>query len=668
MVINSDDELFPVGAVPPYTAGIPIVMVPPSFLDALDEATRLDTQSCATSTDADGGDTDDGKCGAVSVFEMSYTALPPPTKPAAGDEGTSAGGRARSGPADKVGLPRAALVAGGWAVVTVVVLLVVLLAHALCSSKPSATAATAAAAAAAAAAAPAAAAAATPSSPATPSIAPTTAPTSSLLVVLLGEVCILTLVVALNLGTFRLDMAGSDTVYNHREIDELVFSTLMDGETYSLSDADITWLGLARENYGSATSLFIHPPLFVWAGQALFAWFGLSPVAVVVVLRAVTVLFSGVIAWHLAASIGTAVPTVAALWTQLLLLVCPLCTLAGHKVWIDNALACAVAVAMFILLVGMDVVLPRAVYVTTDTNYLWFLSGDGATVSAKTAVAATQKALSPALAAKVAALGVVVGGVILNTKLTGLAALPGACALVAVRAGVSYGKRAAVVLAAVFAAGAVVSHVPWVVAYHHCTGLWMPNAWPSKELVTKNPFVARAVALPWHTYVSHLATASPAMCAGALAGAVAAVRAGVKWLRCPSSELSLLHAPTMELGALMAWPFCFFAGHMFLAALGAGTQLRFVLAALPGAAVAAGVAASMPSSHPLVQPLLALLVAFGACFSLVVALTYPIRADIIGDLFTVLEAVLDHPFHAASTREVYWEIQQFVGHFGVKLG
>jgi hypothetical protein len=493
-------------------------------------------------------------------------------------------------------------------------------------------------------------------------------PTSSLLVVLLGEVCILTLVVALNIGTFRLDMVGSDTVYNHREIDELVFSTLMDREMYSLSGADITRLGLARENYGSATSLFIHPPLFVWVGQALFAWFGLSPVAVVVVLRAVTILFSGAIAWHLAASIGTAVPTVAALWTQLLLLVCPLCTLAGHKVWIDNALSCAVSIAMFILLIGMDVVLPRAVCVTTDTNYLWFLSGDGTNASPKTAIASTQKTLSLTLAAKVAVLGTVVGGIILNTKLTGLAALPGACALVAVRAGVSLSKRAAVALAAIFAAAAVISHVPWVVAYHQYTGLWIPNAWPSEELVMKNPFVARAVALPWHTYLTHLATASPAMCAGALAGAVAAVRAGMKWLRCPSSELPLLQAPIMELGALMAWPFGFFAGHMLLAALGAGTQLRFVLAAMPGAAVAAGVAASMPSSHPLVQPLLALLVAFGACFSLVVALTYPIRADIIGDIFTVFETVLDHPFHAASTREVYWEIKQFTGHFGLKLG
>jgi len=113
------------------------------------------------------------------------------------------------------------------------------------------------------------------------------------------EAGILVVALALITSTFRLDMDTSDVVYNHRETDELIFTSLMyrDDGKYALRHGDITRLNLAQGNYGKSSELFIHPPLFVWTARLLMITLGFGHVAAVVTMHLVTVLLTGMPFW-----------------------------------------------------------------------------------------------------------------------------------------------------------------------------------------------------------------------------------------------------------------------------------------------------------------------------------------------------------------------------------
>jgi len=276
-----------------------------------------------------------------------------------------------------------------------------------------------------------------------------------------------------------------------------------------------------------------------------------------------------------------------ALWAVVVFAACPVAAFCSQKVWIDNALlfACALAVVAHSTLVAIPRALPafsvnwNQATMPTAAAPAGDAAGtgpDSAGVERSGIVRKTPRDAKAAQAARWRSLQrhflsgfVFFGGIALNCKISALALLPflltwsllqrlvvqlsqiganlwavatwevplpAALAWLG-KAKVGSGDKGGVlrvrlnvvvedVLAhwLAFAPGTALAHGPWVLLYWLYTARCLPNAWPSPTMLARSPFLQAAAARPWHSYLAVLARVSPVHLVGLAFGAATAAQ------------------------------------------------------------------------------------------------------------------------------------------------
>lgn len=236
---------------------------------------------------------------------------------------------------------------------------------------------------------------------------------------------------------------GPMGLYNHRETDEQVYTTLIQslqqGNGYSLQGSFLLQQ-LPKENYNH--TLFLHPPAFVWTCWVLLALQPALPLPLIPVLfQVLTLALMPVLTTELLR--GTALepqhPSIA-LKAMLVMVLCPITALCSQKLWLDNLLLLTVTLA-----VTLHMFCTRKACAAKST---WISTG--------------YMVLSGALGM----------GLALNTKITSLAVLPFQILWLTLslwQQSKSKGITKAVAIAGhclVFLFSAVAAHMPWVIIYH----------------------------------------------------------------------------------------------------------------------------------------------------------------------------------------------------------
>ena len=242
--------------------------------------------------------------------------------------------------------------------------------------------------------------------------------------------------------------------------------------------------------------------------------------------------------------------------------------------------------------------------------------------------------------------------------------------------------------------GTLIGHAPWLMFYYSVTGKLLPTAWPSEELLKRSQFVKKAVEKPWYSYLQTICTISPLMACGLIIGGVCLLltlyhimtpimidimrmkekygRYSTKKIReMNENELRRTWLPMYRLGVLVLWPLGYIVGHTLLAALGAGTQTRFILAAVPGCSVLLAIAIDkvlQTQLYPLIFAPLILLLFIQAIHCVYYGILYPsMHADFDLTLYQMISLMLNSPYHVPSTKDSFLATGMFMRHFGLDL-
>ena len=483
-------------------------------------------------------------------------------------------------------------------------------------------------------------------------------------------------------GTFRLDaLLGPEsafTGYNHRETDEVVFDTLTtslyenwstnssrkwfwnwDWKAYSLSDENRTRLGLADANYND--KIFHHPPIFTLF-CILMRLLGATLPFNSLVLTALTAIFTVLIAE--AADLGSS--SLSLVLALALFYVSPLSFFCSQKNWID---VCLMMTSTSSVLFHIQCNKNCSGGSSGSREVFWNLIS-----------------------------GIYFGLLVLNTKVTGLAILP--CLLMwtsivdvneldennkqeqvtqsfSVTSVHTSGQTLMKVIAVII--GACIGHSPWVLFYYSVTGKLLPSAWPSEELLRRSQFVRKAVEKPWYSYLHTICTITPLMACGLIIGGVCLLLAIYNIIIKKhdtrkiheNKELRRIWMPLYRLGILVLWPLGYILGHTLLAALGAGTQTRFILAAVPGCAIIIAIGidkASKSQLFPIVYAPLFLLLFIQVIHCFYYGILYPsLHADVDMSIYDIISLILKSPVHIPSTKDSFLETGMYMKHFGLNL-
>lgn len=554
---------------------------------------------------------------------------------------------------------------------------------------------------------------------------------------LLSYALIMLTAISLRMCTFRVLLDGPDTplVYNHKETDERIFAALirsitLDPYDYTLAGKPIVEaLNLSRENYSDP--LFIHPPLFVY----LSAWLvslGISlptiPIlcnAVVIILLPIFIKQAGLADLNLLPSAQTS--NHVELIALLIYCTCPLSHFCSQKFWIDNLLC-----SMVLLSATIHVVLCRSDVMGTlhDT---W--------------------ARARSLAARNFFSGVCFGALVLQCKLTGLASLPflmgwsslmvleseekgrlaadahdanvhgvANCSGKKVRKVVTRGtrKRSPIRRASAISSspapsptrhaqsialliamswvpllvGSFISFAPWLYAYRVYAGRWIPNAWPSKAMIARSPFLQAATTRPIWYYAEVIVTYMPLQAIGIGAGIGFVVFAGIdrllanvsKWRGNSSIDYSLSASAQAssisiaKIAILLVYPLAYVVSLTLLGSAGAGYQSRFILSTVPASctlgaiAITQGISAcrsthsgqSNYSSIIICVSALLTIISIMHCFFYGV-LYAPLFADLDISMWRVMTKILQSPYRPPASQSSMEETAGFARHFGVPV-
>lgn len=487
-----------------------------------------------------------------------------------------------------------------------------------------------------------------------------------------SSLILLCLFFALRHGTYRTESSlgsSGDSAYHHSETDERIFAFLVEGVErdwldYSLADKGIIErLGLSRDNYGDG--IFIHPPLFVYTLAVLKKCVGLSLPSSILAMQGASLLLTGRLASELRPSEGAGR---AGLTAMVLYSFCPLAAFCSQKVWIDNALA-------FYCLVVANV-----------HSSLW---KRGKTTKRPSA-----------LLFKCLTSGLLFGLLVLNCKSTGLAlfpylvftAVPHFSGVQAQGEGVMAAPPLPSLLqwtpaiSFTMLLGAACTHGPWMLLYHHVTGRWSPNAWPSAEMVATNSFIRRAVDRPWYFYAGVLLRFSPLLLVGLLflpfavkvylfgtdVPTSAASRAGSAHPGEAERKTGFERKTAWRYLTLSSWPMAFLVGLSVLGVAGAGSQARFLLPAIAPLCALTGAQLAFTSAHSEhVLPLAALLLAYMGVNLMYYAILFPnLYADLDLSVIELISRTLLPTSSSPnmSTQECTAELLVWLRHHGVHVG
>ena len=506
----------------------------------------------------------------------------------------------------------------------------------------------------------------------------------------------------------------------------------LDWRHYTIQDHRIlSELRLAEENYSD--KLFIHPPVFVYLSAAL-QYYGMPLALIPVFFFAVSVIFT-VLLVCASELVDSSQIDFTVVWSVVLSSTCPIAFFCSQKFWIDNCLMMTVSISAF-----MHILLTK---VAREKGICEGWSGYGKTH------------LCHFIS------GFIYGAVALNTKIAGLALLPfllsWSCLQflkfqLRIRADMknnslqdtstdgtstdgpktrteppqvkldeeenlafcfTFKWRILINLAIyliVFIGGVVLGHGPWVYYYKISTGRWLPNAWPSKSMLDRSPFLQLAISKPWHTYFLTLLEIAPVHLVGlffasgliltTVARAFILSTRGKKQqgaatldsargdsdLSSSSREVSNSTSPRLytkfvAIAIFALWPFSFLLGLTALGVLGAGFQSRFLLPIVPATSILTAVACAYTFDGNLsVQrirqiglfstlslPLLSLLICISVMHSLFYGIMfYPFFADFnSGSVFRLLVGILQSPSYMPPTKETFDVILIFLKHYGI---
>jgi 4-amino-4-deoxy-L-arabinose transferase-like glycosyltransferase len=244
----------------------------------------------------------------------------------------------------------------------------------------------------------------------------------------------------------------------HAETDERVFMTLMAQVrahplNYSLQGTPIL-RRLDPQNYDKP--IFFHAPAFVYLGAALSA-LGLPLPLFPVLLELGAILCVYALALRLFGQRE-------ALWAAGLLATCTVTWFVGQHVWIDAMLVFSVALAMLLADRAGRRATPGAYAIAGGAFALAFLTKATAVLVAPALIALAMRNDAQALTPR--------------KVVAALAAAAPPC-------------------------------LAWVAVLRMVNGQWLPSAFPTPEMMKQAPFVAMAVARPWHFYLSSLLLFAP---------------------------------------------------------------------------------------------------------------------------------------------------------------
>lgn len=285
------------------------------------------------------------------------------------------------------------------------------------------------------------------------------------------------------------------------------------------------------------------------------------------------------------------------------------------------------------------------------------------------------------------------------------------------------------VMALVFLAGFLVGHGPWMLLYKSRTGRWMPNAWPSGEMLKNSPYMLKVVRRPWFYYLKLLCEAAPAHLMGMSYG----VWRCAQWIRsltqllvqCAAvagadstvvtsaedrmNRILVLFSPDDCVVILLTlWCLAVLVGNNVLGVMGAGYQTRFIaplatpcciLTALlmvtpvittteesvvPVAVPGNGNRKKMNDERTVAKPPsvvlvvvrqssviipMTLLFMYTAMITLFYGVLYaPLFADFDLSIWDILfNVILAGPKHDLSSAESMREVTKFMKHYGLKI-
>lgn len=447
--------------------------------------------------------------------------------------------------------------------------------------------------------------------------------------------CLLIIILSfmLRLGTQRISNPASlsHDRFNHNETDERIYHTLVDcvlksWSSYSLRGHKIiTEYRLAKSNYNDA--LFIHPPVFVYL-SALLNYFGVDLAIVPLVFHVLTALcLVGVVAiidLPFELRRGDVL-----LYTVQIFCLCPIACFCSQKFWIDNCAMMSVAVSSFVHVLVVN----RSKGFTDSAVWHTFS-------------------------------GIVFGLLALNTKLSNLALFPFLIMWSFVR---SIQQKHIVwwhfvVVAVLFSFGTFIGHFPWVYAYFITTGRYLPNAWPSAEMIKSSTFLQNAIAKPFYYYFMILLSISPVLMFGLISSLFGFTRFAMLYTNICPSEIKLKHTSISYL-TLLFWPMGFLGGLTMVGIFGGGYQTRFLLPALPALALLSAIELLRSRWAAAISPFLISIGAIHLVFYGI--LFYPLFCDFDFNLFEIILCTLSYPQYFPANEESFSNILKYMRHFGL---
>ena len=231
------------------------------------------------------------------------------------------------------------------------------------------------------------------------------------------------------------------------------------------------------------------------------------------------------------------------------------------------------------------------------------------------------------------------------------------------------------------------------------TGRWLPNAWPSGEMLRNSPYMQKVIGRPWYYYLRLLCEITPIHLMGLLYGLL---KCG-HWLKTLTLELSCggkngvlkdrlervlaLFSNDMCITILLTlWSVSVLVGHNVLGVLGAGYQTRFIAPLVTPCCVLAATAVATPvvSRQPptksggatvvIVQEsrfalMGALLLAYSTMGTLFYGVLFaPIFADFdfsIGEI--IFGIITANPAHNLANADRLKDVIDFMKHYGLKM-
>lgn len=375
---------------------------------------------------------------------------------------------------------------------------------------------------------------------------------------------------------------------------------------------------------------------------------------------------------------------------------CPICYFVSQKFWIDNCSMMTVTLAIALHL-----------YISKQ-NF------------------STQKKSSIRLffdIAKYFVSGCFYGFFALNTKITALAAAPflfswiiccehpaSASAGVVARQCASPVEVLVLLKCLVFALGATIAHLPWILLYHAKTGRWLPNSWPTDDMVAASPYLQQCLSRPPYAYLANLAVFSPFCIIALIYTIVSTVKSlslydwnrqlnyscsanlTVQTAFSHSSDVNNVQAESesvsksiksqakqtnidIQTAVFGLWPICFLVGLSVLGYCGAGYQTRFLLPAVPGFCVLAAAALinifNYANNNNMTSSLMTAIMCFILLLNNCFYITYygilfaPLYSDLNHSFLDILTTILSTLYHQPASNTEFNQILAYLAHFGV---